>query len=107
MRTRSTRSLAWLLWVLTLLGLAATGWLDRLLRLAGRPALTWSQEGSLSPGPSRSFLASSAKVGVSRANGVLPKVREQSGPWTPAAARLGHQPARQVGNTLRRLETGH
>jgi hypothetical protein len=67
-RTRSTRSLAWLLWVLTLLGLAATGWLDRLLRLAGRPALTWSQEGSLSPGPSRSFLASSAKVGVSRGN---------------------------------------
>ena len=51
MPTRSTRSLAWLRWVLTLLGLAATGWLDHLLCLAGRPALTWSQEGSLSPGP--------------------------------------------------------
>jgi hypothetical protein len=47
--TRSTRSLAWLLWVLTLLGLAATGWLDHLLRLAGRPALTWSQEGASPP----------------------------------------------------------
>jgi hypothetical protein len=53
---------------------------------------------------SPSFLDSSVKLGVSRANGVLPKVREQSGLWTPAAARLGHQPARQLGNTLRRLE---
>jgi hypothetical protein len=31
--------------VLTLLGLAATAWLDHLLRLADRPAVTWSQEG--------------------------------------------------------------
>ena len=33
--------LAWGLWVLTLLGLAATAWLDQLLRQAGRPALAW------------------------------------------------------------------
>jgi hypothetical protein len=57
--------------------------------------------------PSPSFLDSSVKLGVNRANGVLPKVREQSGPWTSAAARLGHLPAGQLGNTLRRLETGH
>ena len=31
--------LAWALWALTLLGLAATVWLDRLLRQAGRPEL--------------------------------------------------------------------
>jgi hypothetical protein len=30
---------AWALWVLALLGLLATAWLDRLLRLAGRPEL--------------------------------------------------------------------
>jgi hypothetical protein len=95
-RTRSTRSLAWLLWVLTLLGLAATGWLDRLLRLAGRPALTWSQEGSLSPGPSRSFLASSAKVGVSRANGVLPKVQRASRPEDPCRRPAWPSTARAV-----------
>jgi hypothetical protein len=44
-QTRSSGWLAWLLWVLTLLGLAATAWLDHLLRLAGRPELTWSQSG--------------------------------------------------------------
>jgi hypothetical protein len=32
--------LAWALWALTLLGLVATAWLDRLLRQAGRPELT-------------------------------------------------------------------
>ena len=32
--------LAWLLWVLTLSGLAAVFWLDHLLRRAGRPELT-------------------------------------------------------------------
>jgi hypothetical protein len=32
--------LAWALWALTLLGLAATAWLDRLLRQAGTPELT-------------------------------------------------------------------
>jgi hypothetical protein len=32
--------LAWALWVLTVLGLLATAWLDRLLRQAGRPELT-------------------------------------------------------------------
>jgi hypothetical protein len=33
--------LAWVLWVLTLLGLVATAWLDQLLRQAGTPELTW------------------------------------------------------------------
>jgi len=32
--------LAWLLWALTLSGLAAVFWLDHLLRRAGRPDLT-------------------------------------------------------------------
>jgi hypothetical protein len=32
--------LAWALWALTLLGLVATAWLDRLLRQAGQPELT-------------------------------------------------------------------
>ena len=32
--------LAWALWVLAVFGLAAAAWLDRLLRLAGRPELT-------------------------------------------------------------------
>jgi hypothetical protein len=32
--------LAWALWLLTLLGLAATAWLDHLLRQVGRPELT-------------------------------------------------------------------
>jgi len=32
--------LAWALWVLTALGLAATAWLDHLLRQVGRPELT-------------------------------------------------------------------
>src|SRR4029450_9762155 len=31
--------LAWALWILTLLGLAATAWLDHLLRQGGRPDL--------------------------------------------------------------------
>jgi hypothetical protein len=35
----SPAGLAWTLWVLALLGLLATAWLDRLLRLAGRPEL--------------------------------------------------------------------
>ena len=30
-------ALAWALWVLTLLGVLATAWLDRLLGQAGRP----------------------------------------------------------------------
>jgi hypothetical protein len=34
-------ALAWTLWVLTLLGLAATAWLDQLLRRAGRPEVAW------------------------------------------------------------------
>ncbi len=37
---RWARGLAWLLWVLTLFGLAALYWLDHLLRQAGRPELT-------------------------------------------------------------------
>jgi hypothetical protein len=42
MRRRPSRAavLACALWLLTLLGLAATAWLDRLLRQAGRPELT-------------------------------------------------------------------
>ena len=32
--------LAWALWTLTVLGLVATAWLDRLLRRAGAPELT-------------------------------------------------------------------
>jgi hypothetical protein len=35
--------LAWTVWVLTLLGLAASFWLDHLLRQAGMPELTWFQ----------------------------------------------------------------
>jgi hypothetical protein len=38
--------LAWALWVLTLLGLAATAWLDQLLRQAGLPALAWLGAGN-------------------------------------------------------------
>jgi hypothetical protein len=37
---RWTAELAWAGWVLTLLGLLATAWLDRLLRQAGLPELT-------------------------------------------------------------------
>jgi hypothetical protein len=48
-RTRSSGWLAWLLWVLTLLGVAVTAWLDHLLRVAGRPELTWSQDGGGAP----------------------------------------------------------
>ncbi|HET6812467.1 MAG TPA: hypothetical protein VFJ69_00415 [Actinomycetota bacterium] len=39
-RPRWPARLAWALWVLTVLGLLATAWLDRLLRQAGRPDLT-------------------------------------------------------------------
>ena len=38
--------LAWALWVLTLLGLATTAWLDQLLRQAGRPELIWLGAGN-------------------------------------------------------------
>jgi hypothetical protein len=38
--------LAWALWVLTLLGLATTAWLDQLLRQAGRPELSWLGAGN-------------------------------------------------------------
>jgi hypothetical protein len=36
-------ALAWALWALTLVGLAASAWLDHLLRRAGMPELTWFQ----------------------------------------------------------------
>jgi hypothetical protein len=39
--------LAWTLWVLTLLGLAAAARLDQLLRQAGRPELSWLGSGNL------------------------------------------------------------
>jgi hypothetical protein len=38
---RWAAALAWVLWLLALLGLAATAWLDHLLRQAGMPELTW------------------------------------------------------------------
>jgi hypothetical protein len=57
--------------------------------------------------PSRSFLASSIKVGVTRANGVLPKVQRASWSMDPAAALPGHLQAGQLGNTLAHLEMGH
>ena len=38
--------LAWALWVLTLLGLAATAWLDALLRQAGQPEMAWLGAGN-------------------------------------------------------------
>jgi hypothetical protein len=38
--------LAWALWVLTLLGLVTTAWLDQLLRQAGRPELSWLGAGN-------------------------------------------------------------
>jgi hypothetical protein len=38
--------LAWALWVLTLLGLVTTAWLDQLLRHAGRPELSWLGAGN-------------------------------------------------------------
>jgi len=40
--------LAWALWALSLLGLAATAWLDGLLRQAGLPELVWLDPGSAS-----------------------------------------------------------
>jgi hypothetical protein len=40
--------LGWALWVLTLLGLAAAAWLDRLLRQAGRPELVLLGPSSIS-----------------------------------------------------------
>jgi hypothetical protein len=45
MRRRPSRAavLACALWLLTLLGLAASSWLDHLLRRAGMPELTWFQ----------------------------------------------------------------
>jgi hypothetical protein len=59
--THSTRWLAWLLWILTLLGLAVIGWLDHLLRVAGRPELTWSQDGGA---PFEVAAVSAATVGA-------------------------------------------
>jgi hypothetical protein len=50
-----------MLWVLTLLGLAAVVRLDHLLRLAGRPELTWSQDG---PAPYVVAAVSAAMVGA-------------------------------------------
>jgi hypothetical protein len=39
--------LVWALWALTLLGMAATAWLDQLLRKAGLPELAFSAGGNL------------------------------------------------------------
>ena len=43
---RHHAGLGWALLVLTLLGLAATAWLDALLRQAGQPALAWLGAGN-------------------------------------------------------------
>jgi hypothetical protein len=46
---RRPAGLAWALWGLTLLGLAAAAWLDRLLRQAGRSDLVqWDVEDAIS-----------------------------------------------------------
>jgi hypothetical protein len=44
---RWAAGLAWALWALTLLGLAATGWFDHLLRQAGRPELVQLDAGGV------------------------------------------------------------
>jgi tellurite resistance protein TehA-like permease len=41
--------LAWALWTLAVLGLAATAWLDHLLRQAGRPDLAQLNSGGVLP----------------------------------------------------------
>jgi hypothetical protein len=53
--------LAWALWVLTLLGVPATAWLDRLLRQAGWPELTWLHASSI---PQVVAAVSAATVGA-------------------------------------------
>jgi hypothetical protein len=58
--------LAWALWVLVLLGLPATAWLDHLLRQAGLPELTWSQAGSLPYGVAAVSAATVVAVLASR-----------------------------------------
>jgi hypothetical protein len=47
-RLRRPAGLAWALWALTLLGLAAAAWLDRLLRQAGLPELVSLRPSSIS-----------------------------------------------------------
>jgi hypothetical protein len=46
-RRPSWAALAWVPWALTLVGLAATAWLDHLLRRAGMPELTWFQSAGI------------------------------------------------------------
>jgi hypothetical protein len=58
--------LAWALWALVMLGLAATVWLDRLLRQAGLPELTWSQAGGVSYGVAAVSAATVGAVLASR-----------------------------------------
>jgi hypothetical protein len=58
---RWTAGLAWLLWALTFLALPATAWLDRLLRQAGQPELTWLHLGSI---PQVVAAVSAATVGA-------------------------------------------
>ncbi|HSK35432.1 MAG TPA: hypothetical protein VLA80_01720, partial [Actinomycetota bacterium] len=53
--------LAWALWALTLLALPATAWLDRLLRQAGTPELTWLRLSSI---PQGAAAVSAATVGA-------------------------------------------
>jgi hypothetical protein len=65
-QTRSTGWLAWVLWVLTLLALAVAAWLDQLLRLADRPALTWSQAGGVPFGVTAISAATVGAVVASR-----------------------------------------
>jgi len=63
MRRRSwwAAALAWTLWVLTLLGLAATAWLDHLLRQVGMPELTWLEASGI---PDVVAAVSAATVGA-------------------------------------------
>jgi hypothetical protein len=58
---RWAAGLAWVLWVLTLLGPVATAWLDQLLRRAGAPELTWLHLGSI---PQVVAAVSAATVGA-------------------------------------------
>jgi hypothetical protein len=58
---RRPAGLAWSLWALTLLALPATAWLDRLLRQAGTPELTWLRPSSI---PQVAAAVSAATVGA-------------------------------------------
>src|SRR5918995_3358547 len=66
--------LAWALLLLVLLGLAATAWLDRLLRQASLPELTWLNLSSI---PQVVAAVSAATVGA----GLAARPPRHSGGW--------------------------